>query len=128
VYDSYGVQKDAYPGIECGGIYPRWINEQNVDGHSPRVNASKPPGQWQAFDILFRASRFDAAGRKLADARMVRVWHNGQIVQENVDLKGPTRSAHWSGESALGPVLLQGDHGPVAFRNLRVKRIQPNQE
>ena len=52
VYDSYGVQKDAYPGIECGGIYPQWIHEQNVDGHSPRVNASKPPGEWQAFDIL----------------------------------------------------------------------------
>ena len=60
------------PGIECGGIYPRWINEQNVDGHSPRVNASQPPGEWQAFDILFRAPRFDAGGRKIADARMVR--------------------------------------------------------
>lgn len=124
VYDSYGVKKDAYPGIECGGIYPRWINEKNVEGHSPRVNASKPPGEWQTFDILFRAPRFDAAGHKTANAQMVRVSHNGQIVQENVALKGPTRSAHWTDEKALGPILLQGDHGPVAFRNLWVKRIQ----
>ncbi len=55
VYDSYGVAKDLYPGIECGGIYPRWINGANVNGHSPRVNASLPPGQWQTFDVQFRA-------------------------------------------------------------------------
>jgi hypothetical protein len=127
VYDSYGVEKDAYPGIECGGIYPRWINEQGVDGRSPRVNASKPPGEWQAFDIHFRAPRFDAEGKKIANAQMVRVSHNGQVIHENVDLKGPTRSAHWADEKALGPILLQGDHGPVAYRNLRAKQIQPKE-
>ena len=126
VYDSFGVVKDAYPGIECAGIYPRWINGQNVDGHSPRVNASKPPGEWQSFDIEFRAPRFDAAGKKTANARIVRVLHNGQVVQENVELPGPTRSAHWEDEKPLGPVLLQGDHGPVVYRNLRLKRIQLN--
>jgi hypothetical protein len=46
---------------------------------------------------------------------MIRVLHNGQVVQENVELPGPTRSAHWEDESPLGPVLLQGDHGPVAY-------------
>jgi len=125
VYDSYGVAKDAYPGIECGGIYPRWINDQNIEGHSPRVNASKPPGEWQSFDILFRAPRFDAAGKKIENARMVRVTHNGQVIHENVELKGPTRSAHWADEKAVGPILLQGDHGPVAYRNLRARAIQP---
>ena len=124
VYDSFGVQKDAYPGIECAGIYPRWIDGKNVEGHSPRVNASKPPGEWQTFDIEFRAPRFDPAGKKIANARVVRVVHNGQLVQENIEVRGPTRSAHWDDEEPLGPVLLQGDHGPVAYRNLRLKRIQ----
>ena len=123
VYDSYGVAKDAYPGIECGGIYPRWINEQNVEGHSPRVNASQPPGEWQTFEIRFRAPRFDATGRKIGNACMVRVTHNGQVIHENVELKGPTRAAHWDDEKAVGPILLQGDHGPIAYRNLRVKRL-----
>jgi hypothetical protein len=126
VYDSFGVEKDAYPGIECGGIYPRWINEHNVDGHSPRINASKPAGQWQSFDIVFRAPRFDSTGRKVANARVLSVLHNGQRVHENVELNGPTRSAHWDDEKPQGPILLQGDHGPVAYRNLRVKRIQLN--
>ncbi|HTL15727.1 MAG TPA: family 16 glycoside hydrolase, partial [Patescibacteria group bacterium] len=126
VYDSFGIQRDAYPGIECGGIYPRWINGQNVDGHSPRVNASKPPGQWQSFDIQFQAPRFDSNGRKVANARIIRVLHNGQTVQENIELTGPTRSAHWEDEKPLGPLLLQGDHGPVAYRNLRLRREQSN--
>ncbi len=124
VYDSYGVEKDAYPGIECGGIYPRWINEQNVEGHSPRVNASKPPGEWQSFDITFRAPRFDAKGEKSANAKFVQVVHNGQVIHENIEVKGPTRSARWNDEKAVGPILLQGDHGPVAYRNLRVKPAQ----
>jgi len=123
VYDSYGVAKDSYPGIECGGIYPRWINEQNIEGHSPRVNASRPAGEWQAFDISFRAPRFDPKGKKIANARMVRVVQNGQVIHENVELNGPTRSGYWTDEKALGPVLLQGDHGPVAYRNLRVKKL-----
>ena len=126
VYDSYGVAQDAYPGIECGGIYPRWIGEKNVDGHSPRVNASKPPGQWQSFDILFRAPRFDAGGKKIANARMERVKQNGQLIHERIELTGPTRAAHWEDEKPTGPILLQGDHGPVAYRNLRVKQIQRN--
>jgi hypothetical protein len=121
VYDSYGVEKDEYPGIECGGIYPRWIGEQNLEGHSPRVNASRPAGQWQAFDILFRAPRFDASGRKTANARFVKVTHNGMIVHENVEVGGPTRAALWEDERPTGPLRFQGDHGPVAYRNLRIE-------
>jgi hypothetical protein len=124
VYDSYGVAQDKYPGIECGGIYPRWINEKNVEGHSPRVNASKPPGQWQSFDITFRAPRFDASGRKITNARFVKVVHNGKVIHENVELSGPTRATLWEDEKATGPIRLQGDHGPVAYRNLRAKSVE----
>jgi hypothetical protein len=121
IYDSHGVAKDSYPGIECGGIYPRWVNEQNVDGHSPRVNASLPAGEWQSLDITFRAPRFDAQGRKSSNARIVRVRHNGQLIHENIELEGPTRAARFNDEKPTGPIQLQGDHGPVAYRNLRVK-------
>src|SRR5437762_2460065 len=124
IYDSYGVEKDKYPGIECGGIYGRWINGQNVEGHSPRANASKPPGEWQSFDITFRAPRFDADGKKIANAKVVKVVHNGQVIHENVELAGPTRSALSEVEKPTGPILLQGNHGPVAFRNLRVKAME----
>ena len=124
VYDSFGVAQDKYPGIECGGIYPRWIKEQNVEGHSPRVNASKPPGQWQTFDITFRAPRFDVSGKKIANARFVKVVHNGKVVHENVELTGPTRATLWEDEKPTGPIRLQGDHGPVAYRNLRVKAVE----
>jgi hypothetical protein len=121
IYDSYGVTKDEYPGIECGGVYPRWINDKGVNGHSPKVNASKPPGEWQSFDILFRAPRFDATGRKIENARFVKVTHNGKVIHENVELTGPTRAAALEDEKPTGPILLQGDHGPVAYRNLRVR-------
>jgi hypothetical protein len=55
IYDSHNVPKDQYPGIECGGIYPEWIGNANVRGHSPSVNAALPAGQWQSYDIVFRA-------------------------------------------------------------------------
>ena len=124
IYDSYGVAKDQYPGIECGGIYPRWTEQRHeFEGHTPRVNVSKAPGQWQSFDIAFRAPRFDAAGKKTANATFVKVVHNGQVIHENVEVTGPTRAAHFSDEASKGPLLLQGDHGPVAFRNLTVTAL-----
>lgn len=121
IYDSFGVAKDKYPGIECGGIYPRWMGEHEVEGHSPRVNASKPAGEWQTFDITFRAPRFDASGKKIANGKFLKVIHNGKLVQENVEVTGPTRSALYDDEQPTGPVMLQGDHGPVAYRNIRIK-------
>lgn len=124
VYDSFGVAKDKYPGIECGGLYPRWTAERGeYEGHSPRVNASRSPGQWQVFDVVFRAPRFDSGGRKTENARFVKVVHNGVVVQENVEITGPTRAARFGDEKPQGPLQFQGDHGPVAIRNLRVKRV-----
>lgn len=121
IYDSFGVEKDQYPGIECGGIYPRWVDNHNEGGNSPKVNASLPPGQWQSFDVTFRAPRFDASGKKTANAVFVKVMHNGKVIHENVEVTGPTRAASFNDEKAAGPIMLQGDHGPVAFRNIRIR-------
>jgi len=120
VYDSFGVAKDQYPGIECGGIYPRWVDNHEMEGHSPRVNASRQPGEWQTFDIIFLAPRFDDAGKKTANAKFVKVIHNGRIIHENTEVTGPTRAAAFDDEKAAGPLMFQGDHGPVAYRNLRI--------
>ncbi len=83
---------------------------------------SRPPFQWQSYDIIFRAPRFDADGNKIANARFERVVHNGQVVHEDVELSGPTRGA-FSGEVAVGPLRLQGDHGPIAYRNIRIRPL-----
>lgn len=127
VFDSWKKQSE-YPGIECGGIYQRWDESKDpkgFEGHSPRVNASRSPGQWQTFDVIFRAPRFDKAGRKVSNARFEKVMHNGIVVHEDVELTGPTRASTYNDEKATGPLMLQGDHGPVAYRNIRIEPAGP---
>jgi sugar phosphate isomerase/epimerase len=128
VFDSW-QKTGEYPGIECGGIYERWDESREpkgFEGHSPRVNASKAPGQWQSFDVVFRAPRFDKAGRKIANARFERVVHNGVLVHSDVVLTGPTRASAYEDEKPVGPLMLQGDHGPVAYRNIWLAPAGPN--
>ena len=101
-----------------------WAKGKGFEGHGPKVNASLAPGKWQTFDVIFRAPRFDASGKKIANAKFVKVVHNGKVVHENVDLTGPTRAAMFGNENAVGPIMLQGDHGPVAYRSIRIKSIR----
>jgi hypothetical protein len=122
VLDSWGVKQLKHG--DCGGIYQRWKDGKGFEGHAPRVNASKRPGEWQSFDVIFRAPRFDENGRKTENARFVKVIHNGITVHENVEVTGPTRAAAFSDEGPKGPLMLQGDHGPVAYRNLKIRPIQ----
>jgi hypothetical protein len=120
IFDSWGVPNDKLTCHQCGGIYERWINGKGVGGQPARVNASKRPGEWQTFDITYRAPRFDAAGKKTENGRFIKVVQNGTVIHENVEVIGPTRSAAYNNEAALGPIMLQGDHGPVAFRKMRI--------
>jgi len=125
ILDSHGSPLPG-PG-DCGGVYERWDDSRSpkgFEGTPPRVNAATPAGAWQSYDIVFRAPRFDARGEKIANARLERVIHNGVLIHEAVDLSGPTRGGG-AIESASGPLRLQGDHGPIAYRNLRVRRIGP---
>lgn len=121
ILDSHGVEHPKYS--DCGGIYQRWKDNAGFEGHAPKVNASKAPGEWQKFEIRFRAPRFDAEGKKSANARFERVTHNGKKIHEDVEVTGPTRAAAFEEESPLGPLMFQGDHGPVALRNLRVRPL-----
>ncbi len=108
---------------DCGGIYQRYVNGKGFGGVAPRINAALPPGSWQRFDITFRAPRFDEQGQKVANARFVKVIHNGVVIHENVEVTGPTRAASFDDEHSWGPIMLQGDHGPVAYRNIVVRHI-----
>ena len=129
VFDSYGVEKPSYPGNACGGVYQRWDRTRvppGYEGRSPLVNASRPPGEWQSFDVVFRAPRFDASGKKTANARFVKVLHNGVLIHENQEVTGPTRSAmaERDPEQPVGPIRIQGDHGPIAYRTIRIRPIE----
>lgn len=128
VLDSWGVKKPKHSN--CGGIYQRWDNNRSpkgYEGHPPQVNASRPPGQWQSFDVIFRAPHFDTNGEKIANARFEKVIHNGIVVHENVELTGPTRSGAYEDERPAGPLMLQGDHGPVAYRNIWIVPLDGSQ-
>lgn len=126
VLDSWGTPDAALTAQSCGAIYPRWNDElhANYEGAAPRTNASTAPGTWQTFDVLFHAPRFAASGQKLANARFERLLHNGVVIQENVECSGPTRGAWQPEDIARGPLRLQGDHGPVAFRNIRLRLLE----
>lgn len=125
ILDSHGVAKPN--GRHCGGVYPRAELLPRYryldDGISPRVNAARPAGEWQTLDVVFLAPRIEADGKKIADARLVRAVLNGQLIHGDVPLKTPTGHAWHNKEVARGPILLQADHGPVAFRNIRVRPI-----
>jgi hypothetical protein len=124
IFDSYGVK--TLRGSDCGGVYPRSEEKpvyHHIDGgHPPLVNASRPPGEWQSMNIIFRAPRFDANGNKTASARITAVL-NGKTVQDNLEVTTPTGNAWHDKEKTTGPILIQGDHGPVAFRNIKARSL-----
>ena len=91
----------------------------------PLVNASRPPGQWQTYDIIWHGPRFDARGTLLRPARIT-VFHNGVLVQDNVVLSGPTafkRRPPYTPQPAAMPLELQDHSYPVRFRDIWVRAI-----
>jgi hypothetical protein len=126
ISDSHGI---AVPtASHAGGIYPRSemkpVYHHIDEGYPPKLSAARPAGEWQTLDITFRAPRFDASGKKVANARFVKVVLNGQVVQDDVEVPYPTGDNWKNPEHPEGPILLQADHGPVAFRNLRVRPLR----
>ena len=123
ILDSWGVES---PGSgDCGGIYQRWNEKEKrgYEGTAPRVNASRAPGLWQSMRVVFQAPRFDDKGNKIANARFREVEHNGFLIHQDVEVTGPTRAAKWGKEAPTGPIVIQGNHGPVAFRNITRKLL-----
>jgi hypothetical protein len=114
VLDSYN--NATYPDGQAGSIYGQF---------PPLVNASRPPGEWQTYDVVFHRPHFDAAGKMVRPARFT-VLHNGILVQDNIELVGPTsnqRRAPYEAHADQLPISLQ-DHGhPVRFRNIWVRNL-----
>ena len=125
VFDSFGETRSAYGS--SAGIYIGFSRTKlgKFAGSPPRENAARRPGQWQSFQIWFQAPRFDASGKKIANAKFLRVLYNGVLVQENVEVDEPTFSAQGTPEAPLGFLMLQGDHGPVAYRNIYIRPLRP---
>ena len=73
--------------------------------------------------MTFRAPRFDGEGNKVRNARIDRAVLNGTLIHEGVEIETPTGTAWTSQEVPEGPLMLQGSHGPVAFRNVKVKPL-----
>jgi hypothetical protein len=121
-YDRYEIQvldsyeNKTYADGSAGSVYGQY---------PPLVNASRPAGQWQSYDIVWTAPRFDAEGKLLSRAR-VTVFHNGVLVQNDVRLTGPTswlERARYRAHPEKLPIALQ-DHGnPVRYRNIWVREL-----
>lgn len=121
--DSWENEKLDF--LNCGAINQRFDgeNKKGFEGKAPRLNAAKASGLWQKVHLIFRAPRFDASGKKTQNARIEYVKLNGVLVQENVELSGPTQNAAFADEVASAPLLFEGGDSPVAFKNIQYKKF-----
>ncbi|MCB0629605.1 MAG: DUF1080 domain-containing protein [Saprospiraceae bacterium] len=125
--DSWGVKDPSFSDI--GGIYRNWESEKGkiYMGKAPITNAAKAPGLWQHMQIAFRAPRFNDRGEKTENARFISVDLNGVRIHENLEVPLPTGGPIKNDEVATGPLMIQGDHGPVAFRNIKYQLLEETQ-
>ena len=114
VLDSY--RNRTYADGQAAAIYGQF---------PPLVNAARPPGEWQAYDIVFHRPRFGHDGKLVTPARMT-VFHNGVLVQDDVELLGATvhaQRATYAAHPDRLPLMLQ-DHGhPVRYRNIWLREL-----
>jgi hypothetical protein len=124
ILDSWGVRNPSFSDI--GGIYRNWETKPGeiYMGKAPLSNSAKAPGLWQKFRIVFQAPRFDASGKKTANAKFISVELNGIKIHDNLEVPLPTGGPIAKNEVAQGPLMIQGDHGPIAFRNIRYKVLR----
>ncbi len=106
---------------DCGGIGASDDPAHPFAGSAPMFRGFRSPGEWHGLDIRFQAPRFDSTGKKIADARFARVMIDDVLLQENVEVPGPTRGGAAGPEVAFAPLRLVGTSGNVAFRNISAR-------
>lgn len=113
VLDSY--DNPTYANGQAGSIYKQAI---------PLVNASRAPGQWQAYDIIWKAPRFSQGGGLVSPARIT-VLHNGVLVQDDTVVSGKTEyiGAPSYAPHACAPLYLQEHDSKVSYRNIWVREL-----
>lgn len=111
VLDSFG---DPVADNHCGGIYSQ---------STPSTNACFPPGTWQTYDIVFRAPKFDANGKKVKNARIT-VQQNGVVIHDHVNLTACTPGGVSGKEAPKGPLFLQNHGDAVKFQNIWILPIE----
>ena len=125
IWDSWGFTP-RLDTDQCGAMYH--YKNGPIDGLDggivPHERADRPPGQWQSLHYWFQAPRFDASGKKIAPAKFLRILHNGQLIHESVPRLGPTIASMDIPEASRNPLMLQGDHGAVAFRNIYIRPLR----
>lgn len=114
VLDSY--HNDTYPKGGCAAIY---------GVADPLKNVPKPPGEWQTYDITFHAARFDG-DKKVKNAHVTLYW-NGELVQDNTEIPGPTGGGAKEADTP-GPIRLQYHHHSVKFRNIWIVPLKDQEE
>lgn len=114
VLNSY--ENETYPNGQAGAVYKQ---------HIPLVNASRPPGEWQAYDIVFTAPRFKEDGSLKSPAYLT-AFHNGVLIQNHVELKGPAifiGKPQYTPHPEKMPLLLQDHSDRVRFRNIWIREL-----
>jgi len=114
ILDSY--ENETYFDGQAGAVYKQW---------PPLVNASRKPGEWQTYDVIFEAPRFDSQGDVVRPA-YVSVLHNGVVVQAHTELLGGTfydQPPHYEPHADRLPIHIQDHHNPVKFRNIWVREL-----
>ena len=113
ILDSY--ENNTYADGQAAAVYSQ---------HPPLVNASRPPGNWQSYDIIFKRPRFGQGDESLTPA-FITVWHNGVLVQDHVEVQGPTKGdAPYSRHADKLPLMLQNHWSRVRFRNVWVREME----
>lgn len=115
IINSY--ENETYSNGQAGAVYKQ---------HAPLVNASKAPGEWQSYDILFTAPRFSETDGKVTHPARLTLMHNGVVVQHNTILEGPTvfiGKSYYAQHPSKLPIVLQDHDNPVHYRNIWIREL-----
>ncbi len=113
IVDSHNRNRFA-PNQQCASLFST---------HAPLVNVTRPPGEWQTYDIIFQGARLDNSGRVVQPARFT-VFHNGVLVQHARELSQGTGAGRKNPMVSEGPLKLQAHGSPVRFRNIWARSLK----